>query len=166
MYLVHCILGVVTASKQCSFPADLDEPSTSHAIKFLSMQRHAINVVQASMTWLQPRTVHNTLIVVPSNMEQLDLALNWRVWAAAHSGVAEHVVYQCLDTGSRDFLAKRGEPCLFTDYTINTAGWSANPFGKDWAQPIIARLQRMHDDNIARINSREESTNFGQIEIC
>ena len=146
MYLLHCILGVVAASKQCSFPADLDEPSTSHAIKFLGMQRHAINVVQASMTWLQPRTVDNTLIVVPSNMEQLDLALNWRVWAAAHSGVAEHVVYQCLDTGSRDFLAKRGEPCLFTDYTINTAAWSANPFGKDWNRvgswklPMLAAL--------------------------
>ena len=43
---------------------------------------------------------------------------------------------------------------------------SNNQFGKDWAQPIIARLQRMHDEKIARINSREENTNFGQLEIC
>ena len=43
---------------------------------------------------------------------------------------------------------------------------SNNLFEKDWAKPIIARLQKMHDDNIARINSREEKTNFGQLEIC
>ena len=146
MCLTHCILGAMAASKQCSSPADLDEPITSPAIKFLSMQRHAINIVQAGMTWLEPRAVYNTLIVVPSNMEQLDLALNWRVWAAAHSGVAEHVVYQCLDTGSRDFLASRGEPCLFTDCTINTTSWGANPFGKDWGRvgswklPMLAAL--------------------------
>ena len=43
---------------------------------------------------------------------------------------------------------------------------STNLFGEEWAQPIIARLQQMLDNNIARINSREERTNFGQLEIC
>ena len=41
-----------------------------------------------------------------------------------------------------------------------------NLFEKEWAQPIIANLQASLDKKMARIEKREETTNFGQLEIC
>ena len=121
-------------------------PRVDIADTFLAMQGHAIAIVQSSMQWLKPRAVDGTVVVVPSNFQQLDLALNWRIWAAAHDRVVDRLVYQCLDEGGRDLLARHGEPCLYTDYKVNTTASIGDPFGEDWGRvgrwklPLIAAL--------------------------
>lgn len=41
-----------------------------------------------------------------------------------------------------------------------------NLWDKEWAQQMITRWGAKLESNIARIDEREEKTNYGQLEIC
>ena len=43
---------------------------------------------------------------------------------------------------------------------------TVNQFEKEWAKPIIARLQNKLDENLRLIEEREEKTDYGRLNIC